>query len=81
MAKDVAEDGRPLIVFTCTDCDPAGYQMATSIGRKLQALRDLLFPALDFAPQPVDLTVERVKDLRLPSTPHSPGRILGTALH
>jgi hypothetical protein len=46
-----------------TDCDPAGYQMAASIGRKLQALRDLRFVVL-----PVALTVEQVLELRLPST-------------
>jgi hypothetical protein len=28
------------------DCDPAGHQMPVSIGRKLQAFRDKLFPAL-----------------------------------
>lgn len=44
IAKDAAEDGRPLVVFTLTDCDPAGRQMSISIARKLQALRDLLFP-------------------------------------
>jgi hypothetical protein len=38
MAKDGAEDGRAMIVFILADCDPAGRQMAVSIGRKLQAL-------------------------------------------
>ena len=44
IAKDAAEDGRPLVMITVSDCDPAGYQMPVSIGRKLQAFRDLLFP-------------------------------------
>jgi hypothetical protein len=44
IAKDAAEDGRALVMFTLTDCDPAGRQMPVSIGRKLQALRNLEFP-------------------------------------
>ena len=44
MAAAAAEDGRPMRVFTLADCDPAGWQMPVSIGRKLQALRDLLAP-------------------------------------
>ena len=69
IAKDAAEDGRPLVVFTLTDCDPAGRQMSISIARKLQALRDLLFPNLHFEVVPAALTVEQVRDLDLPSTP------------
>jgi hypothetical protein len=69
MAKDAAADGRPLIVFILADCDPAGHQMAISIARKLQALRDLLFTNLQFEVVPVALTVEQVRDLGLPSTP------------
>jgi hypothetical protein len=69
MAKDAVEDGRPLVVFTVSDCDPAGHQMPVSIGRKLQALRDLLFRSLRFEVVPAALTVEQVSDLDLPSTP------------
>jgi hypothetical protein len=69
MAKDAAGDGRPFVVFTLSDCDPAGHQMPVSIGRKLQALRDLLFPKLRFEVVPVALTVEQVRELGLPSTP------------
>ena len=69
IAKDGAEDGRPLIVFVLADCDPAGHQMAVSIGRKLQAFRDLHFPDLEFEVRPVGLTVDQVKELKLPSTP------------
>ena len=69
MAKDAAEDGRPLVVITVSDCDPAGHQMPISIARKLQALRDLLFPNLRFEVVPAALTVEQVRDLDLPSTP------------
>jgi hypothetical protein len=69
IARDAATDGRPLVVFTLTDCDPAGYQMSVSIGRKLQALRDLFFPKLQFEVVPVALTVEQVREFGLPSTP------------
>ena len=69
IAKDADDDGRPLVMFTVADCDPAGHQMSVSIGRKLQAFHDLLFPDLQFEVVPVALTVEQVRDLGLPSTP------------
>jgi hypothetical protein len=69
IAKDANKDGRPLILFTLSDCDPAGRQMAVSIARKLQAFRDLLFPNLRFEVVPAALTVEQAKRLGLPSTP------------
>jgi hypothetical protein len=69
IAEDGAADGRPLVVFTLSDCDPAGWQMPVSIGRKLQAFRDLLFPDLRFELVPVALTVDQVRELDLPSTP------------
>jgi hypothetical protein len=69
MATIGAEDGRPMRVFTISDCDPAGYQMPISVARKLQALRDLLYPDLDFEVRPVALTVDQVRELDLPSTP------------
>lgn len=69
IAKDAAEDGRPLVMITVADCDPAGHQMPVSIGRKLQAFRDLLFPRLRFEVVPAALTVEQVRELDLPSTP------------
>jgi hypothetical protein len=69
IASDAAADGRPLVMFTIADCDPAGWQMSVSIGRKLQAFRDLLFPNLQFEVVPVALTVDQVRELDLPSTP------------
>ena len=69
MAADGAADGRPMRVFTLSDCDPAGHQMPISIGRKLQALRDLEFPHLQFEVRPIGLSVEQVRELGLPSTP------------
>jgi len=69
MASDGSRDGRPMRVFTLSDCDPAGWQMPISIGRKLQALHDLHFPDLDFEVRPVALSVDQVLELGLPSTP------------
>jgi len=72
MAADNQDDGRPLRVFTLSDCDPAGWQMAVSIGRKLQALRDLRFPDMDFEVITVALMPEQVSAFNLPSTPLKP---------
>jgi hypothetical protein len=69
IAKDANKDGRPLVMFTLADCDSAGHQMSVSIGRKLQAFKDLLFPKFKFEVVPVALTVEQVRELGLPSTP------------
>jgi hypothetical protein len=69
MASDAVKDGRPLVVFTLSDCDPAGHQMPVSIARKLQSFRDLLFPKLTFEIVPVALLVDQVRELDLPSTP------------
>lgn len=69
MAKNAAEDGRPMVMFTFSDCDPAGWQMPVSIGRKLQALKEGFFPDLEFQVRPVGLLPEHVKEYGLPSTP------------
>ena len=73
IAADAAKDGRPLIVLTISDCDPAGYQMPISISRKLQAFKDLFFPKLKFEVVPVALLPEQVHELGLPSTPLKAG--------
>jgi hypothetical protein len=69
IAKDANDDGRPLVMFTLSDCDPAGHQMPVSIARKLQAFRDLFFPNLRFEVVRVALTPEQVEAEDLPSTP------------
>ncbi len=69
MAKTGAEDERPMVVFVIADFDPGGHQMAISIGRKLQAMRDLLYPKLDFQLFPIALTEDQVREFNLPSTP------------
>ena len=69
IAKEANDDGRPLVMFTMSDCDPAGHQMPISIARKLQAFHDLFFPDLRFEVVPVALTADQVKAENLPSTP------------
>jgi len=69
MASAGAEDGRRMIVFCFSDCDPAGWQMPISIARKLQALRDLEFPELEFEVRPIALTPDQVRERRLPHAP------------
>jgi hypothetical protein len=69
MARIGAEDGRHMVVFYLSDCDPAGWQMAISVARKLQAFRDLSYPDLSFEVRPVALTPAQVREYGLPSTP------------
>lgn len=69
IAANGAEDGRPVVVLTFSDADPAGWQMPVSIARKLQAFRAALFPELEFRVHRVALTPEQVRRLDLPSTP------------
>lgn len=69
MAKATAEDGRPMVLFTFSDSDPAGWQMPISIARKLQAFQALEFPELEFQVVRVGLTPDHVRAYGLPSTP------------
>jgi hypothetical protein len=69
LAQRVNADGRPAVVLYFSDFDPGGRQMAVSVARKLQALRDLLYPRLNIKLYPVALTLEQVRRLHLPSTP------------
>ena len=69
MAKTGAEDGREMVVLVMADCDPAGYQMAVSIGHKLRAFKEGFYPSLRFQVHAPALTVEQVRRFDLPSTP------------
>ena len=69
MAADAVESGRPLVVFPCVDCGPAGVQVTVLIARMLQALRDGEFPNLQFAVHEVAVTPEQAKALGLPPIP------------
>jgi hypothetical protein len=73
IAKDANEDGRPLVLFTLSDCDPAGWQMPVSIARKLQAFKDLFFPDLKFEIVPALLTPEQARAENLPESPLKDG--------
>lgn len=69
MARIGSEDGRPMVVFYFSDCDPAGWQMPISVARKLQAFKTALFPGLEFEVHRVALTPDQVREYGLPSTP------------
>jgi hypothetical protein len=69
IAQTGAEDGRSVVVFTFSDGDPAGWQMPISIGRKLQAFKASLFPALEFQVRRVCLKPDQVRRFDLPVTP------------
>jgi hypothetical protein len=69
MARIGAEDRRPMVVFTFSDADPAGWQMPISIARKLQAFRAGRFPEIEFQVRRIALTPGQVREYGLPSTP------------
>jgi hypothetical protein len=69
MTRVGAADGRPMVVLCFADCDPAGWQMPISIGRKLQAFRTLGFPELEFEVHRAALTPDQVREYGLPSMP------------
>jgi hypothetical protein len=73
MVHRAGEDGRPLAVLYCSDFDPSGWQMSISVARKVQALRDLLFPDLQAQVHHVALTSPQAIALNLPSTPLKKG--------
>ena len=69
MADVGNRDGRPMVVLTFSDADPAGWQMPISIARKLQAFQTTLFPDLEFQVHRVAVTPDQVRQYGLPSTP------------
>jgi hypothetical protein len=69
MARVGAQDGRPMVVLTFSDADPAGWQMPISIARKLQAFKAFRFPDLEFQVRRVALTPDQAREHGLPSTP------------
>jgi hypothetical protein len=69
MAQSAVRDGRPMVMFYFSDCDPAGWQMPISLSRKLQALKRIEFDRLDFQVHRVALTPDHVREYGLPSTP------------
>lgn len=69
LARSAADDGRPLVVLYFADCDPSGWQMPISLARKLQALKVIEFPELEFEVHRVGLTPDQVRVHGLPSSP------------
>ncbi len=69
IAARATTDNRPSVALYFSDFDPSGHQMPISVARKLQALRDLRYPALDIQVHHVALTLDQVRGLDLPSTP------------
>ena len=84
MAEVGAEDGRPMVVLTLSDADPAGYWMPSTIAWKLGALRDGWYPELKFEVHPLGFLPEQViaineTDEPLPSSPLKEGEKRGGA--
>jgi hypothetical protein len=70
MARRAAADGRDMVVFYFSDCDPSGWQMPVSVHHKLRAFKDLEFDdAFECQMRPVVLTPDQVRRYELPSTP------------
>jgi hypothetical protein len=69
MARTAAEDGRRMVVFYLSDCDPSGWQMPVSLARKLQALEVLLFEGMEWEVRPICLTPDQVREYGLPYAP------------
>ncbi|MBV9481632.1 MAG: hypothetical protein JO249_12895, partial [Acidobacteria bacterium] len=70
--KRANQDGRPAIVLYFADHDPSGFQMARSVARKVQAHHDFQYPDLDVKVDRVALTIDQVRDWKLPDKPLSP---------
>jgi hypothetical protein len=68
IARIGAEDGRRMVVFALSDCDPSGWQMPISIARKLQGFQTLHFPNLDFEVRRVALTPVQARRYDLPDS-------------
>jgi hypothetical protein len=69
LVERAAADKRPFILLYLSDFDPSGWGMPSEVARKVQALRDLLFPELDCRLYPVALTLEQCREFDLPSAP------------
>jgi len=69
VAKNAAEDGRPLVVLYFSDCDPSGWNMPIVVARKLQAFKATLFPDLEFRQYRAGLTPDQVREFELPEAP------------
>jgi hypothetical protein len=69
LARDAAEDGRPLIIMYFCDCDPSGWAMPTAVAHKLRALKVEFWPELEFRCYQAALTPDQVRRYGLPESP------------
>ncbi len=69
IARDAAEDGRPMVVLYFADCDPSGWNMPIEVGHKLRAFKASLYPGLEFRQYRTTLTPAQVREYGLPVTP------------
>jgi hypothetical protein len=69
LVENAITDGRPLVLLTFTDCDPTGWGIPASIGRKLQAMLAMAGSDLHVRVIRAALTVEQARELDLPSMP------------
>jgi hypothetical protein len=84
MARIGAEDGRPMVVLTLCDADPAGWWMPATVAYKLHALGDGWFPGLEFEVHPIGFLPSQVHAINatgdpLPSSPLKEGEKRGGA--
>jgi hypothetical protein len=61
MAASNVNDNRPMAVFYISDCDPSGWQMPISLARKLQALKLIQFPDMEFKMYRMGLLPEQTR--------------------
>jgi hypothetical protein len=69
LLEAAAADGRRVAIHDVSDADPAGYQMSTSIARKVQALVDGWFPDLEVRVYHAALTPDQATRWDLPDSP------------
>jgi hypothetical protein len=73
--KRVAQANRPARIFYVADFDPAGHGMPVSVARKVEFFLQDLGLDLDVRLQPVALTLDQVRQYRLPRTPIKPSEL------
>ena len=64
LAKRAVTEGRPVGLFTLTDCDPQGHNMPTAAARKLHGFKCEIFPESRISRCPYRLDAEAGRHLR-----------------
>lgn len=68
MAENADADGRPMVVVYFADFDPAGWTMPATLTRRLQALREVEFPDIEYRVYRAALELDQVIELGLPDS-------------